>query len=147
MNDVHQVWTPIGGLTAARFPKTCKSPPTAIVMMIRRGAKPEIPIESRWRIGVRRRHLLAVLARKSQSIEIGLDVGDLADFSTANQVHDLLIVLARALLRSARYDAIVLGGRLHHLAALINRMRDGLFHVHIFARLARHNHRNAMPVF
>src|ERR1039458_7001890 len=105
MDDVHQVRTPVGSFATAGFPKTCKSPPTAIVMMIRRGAKPEIPIESCRRISVRRRHLLAVLARKSQPVEIGLDVGDLADFSTANQVDYFLIMLAGALLRSEEHTS------------------------------------------
>ena len=91
--------------------------------------------------------MLPVLARESAAVEIRLNIGDLADLAAADHLHDLLVMFAGALLRAARHHAIVLGGGLHHLAALVNRVRDGLLHVNVLARLARHDHGDAVPVF
>src|SRR5208282_199175 len=120
MDHVHQVRSPVGGFSTPGFPKARESPAAAIVRMVRRGSEPEVPIESRGRIAVGRRSLFPVLARKSPAVEPGLDKGDLADLAATNHFHDFLVMLAGALLRATRHHAVVLVGRLHHLAALVN---------------------------
>src|SRR5208282_1995589 len=103
MDHVHQVRSPVGGFAATGFPKARESPAAAIVMMVRRGSEPEIPIESRGRIAVGRRSLPPVFARKSAAMEPSLDKGDLADLAAANHLHDFPVMLAGALLRATRY--------------------------------------------
>src|ERR1035438_9663764 len=110
MDHVHQVRPPIGGFAASGFPKTREAAPAAIVMVIRRRSKPEIPIESRRRIAVRRGHLLPTFARKTKAVKKRFDISDLADFAAADHLRNFLVVFPRTLLSAARHHAVVLVG-------------------------------------
>src|SRR5439155_22894413 len=145
MHDVDQMHAPVGECSSRIVPKGAKSADAAIAVVgvVRSGAKPKVPVQpGRW-ITVGR---IAHAFRPTVAVNPCFGKGDLPDFSVLNQLHGLLKMFARALLRADLHHAVVFCRRLDHSAALGQRMRERLFDINILASFASHDHGDGVPV-
>src|SRR5262249_13003527 len=131
VDDVERVHAPVGYLAAGVIPEPAEVVDSAveIVAPLRSGAEPQVPIQFRRRVRVRR------------VAESGRDVADRfranrhdwADVPLADQIAGPLIMLARALLRAYLHDALVLLRDIDHPTPFTHKECERLFDVHVLA--------------
>src|SRR4030095_14632546 len=98
--------------------------------------QPQIPIQVRWRISVRR---ISNPFRVTVAVVPGADEAHLSDGTISNQVYGFLKMEPGSLLSTHLNDALVAACCLHHTPAFFEVHRNRLLHVNIFAGLAGEN--------
>ena len=145
VDNVHQVYAPIRDTAAAVGGKRAPVAEEAgrIERDLGRRSQPEIVIQTRGRIGIRRR---AQALRRTGFVDPCLRVVDLADFAGPHDLRGALEMRSRALLQAHLHDAPMAAGGLHHQAAFAHHVRYRFFTVDVFARLACGHCDEGMPM-
>ena len=140
---VQDVYTLIAQLAIAVIPEE----PSVIMEAVdikgpfRRGPEPDVVVHRRRRVAVGR-----VADRRTQLALPGIDFAHFAEFSRFQEFDGALEVRRAPVLRAHLADPLVFAHRISDPLSIVDRLRQRLFDVDIFPRLARQDSDPRVPV-
>jgi len=142
--DVQIVREQVSGLAAGVIPKPAEmiNAPMLVERHIGRRPKPHIPVFIVQRLGS---HGTGETWHDvSESGDAG--IANVSNVAPTNQLNSLLVVLARALLRSNLDHAVMILGDFDHPTPFPHDVGERLFHIHILARRACQDRQQCVPM-